>query len=79
MKGFDSMGYHIIDNTRNKHRKEIKCLFSHCSRVLIASPFISDEGIEFLKGCEPEKFKQVIQITTMKAKDGTNLKRFPFC
>ena len=54
------MGYHIINNTRNKHRKEIKCLFSRCSKIVIASPYISDEGIEFLKGCGPERFEQVI-------------------
>lgn len=71
------MGYHIIDNTRNKHRKEIQRLFSKCSKIVIASPFISDEGIEFLKGCGPERFEQVILITTMKAKDGDQQKKVP--
>ena len=71
------MGYHIIDKTRNKHRKEIKHLFSRCSKILIASPFISDEGIEFLKGCGSEKFEQVVLITTMRAKDGDQIKKVP--
>lgn len=71
------MGYHIIDNTRNNHRKEIKHLFSKCSKILIASPFISDEGIEFLKKSGPEKFDKVTLITTLKAKDGDQLKKVP--
>lgn len=71
------MGYHIIDNTRNKHRKEIQRLFSRCSKILIASPFISDEGVEFMKRCGLERFEQVILITTMKAKDGDQQKKVP--
>lgn len=64
------MGYRILNNTRNNHRKEIKRLFSRCSKIMIASPFISDEAIGFLKGCGPEKFEQVVLITTLKAKNG---------
>ena len=37
---------------------------------MIASPFISDEAIGFLKDCGPEKFEQVVLITTLKAKNG---------
>ena len=71
------MGYHIIDNTQGNHRKEIKHLFSCCSRILIASPFISDEAIGSLKDCGPEKFEQVVLITTLKAKDGDQFKKVP--
>lgn len=71
------MGYHIIDNTRNNHRKEIKHLFSRCSRILIASPFISDEAIDYLKECGLEKFEQVVLITTLKAKNGDQFKKVP--
>lgn len=53
------MGYHVIDNTHIKHKKEIKRLFSKCSRVLIASPFISDEGVELLRDCRHDKFERV--------------------
>lgn len=67
----------IIDNIRINHRKEIKHLFSKCSKILMASPFISDEGIGFLKKCGPEKFEKVTLVTTLKAKNGINLKRFP--
>ena len=71
------MGYHIIDNTRNNHRNEIKHLFSRCSRILIASPFISDEAIDYLKECGLEKFEQVVLITTLKAKNGDQFKKVP--
>ena len=64
------MGYRVLNNTRNNHRKEIKRLFSRCSKIMIASPFISDEAIGFLKDCGPEKFEQVVLITTLKAKNG---------
>ena len=64
------MDYCVINNTRNKHRKEIKRLFSRCSKIMIASQFISDEAIGFLKDCGPEKFEQVVLITTLKAKNG---------
>lgn len=64
------MGYRVLNNTRNNHRKEIKRLFSRCSKIMIASPFISDEAIGFLKDCVPEKFEQVVLITTLKAKNG---------
>ena len=64
------MGYRILNNTRNNHRKEIKRLLSRCSKIMIASPFISDEAIGFLKDCGPEKFEQVVLITTLKAKNG---------
>ena len=37
---------------------------------MIASPFIPDEAIGFLKDCGPEKFEQVVLITTLKAKNG---------
>ena len=63
------MGYRVLNNTRNNHRKEIKRLFSRCSKIMIASPFISDEAIGFLKDCGPEKFEQVVLITTLKAKN----------
>ena len=63
------MGYRVLNNTRNNHRKEIKRLFSRCSKIMIASPFISDEAIGFLKDCGPEKFEQVVMITTLKAKN----------
>ena len=71
------MAEYIIDNTRNKHRKEIRHFFSKCSRILIASPFISDEGVEFLKKCGLDRFEQIIIITTMKAKDGDQQKKVP--
>lgn len=64
------MGYRVLNNTRNNHRKEIKRLFSRCSKIMIASPFISDEAIGFLKDCRPEKFEQVVLIITLKAKNG---------
>lgn len=64
------MGYCVLNNTRNNHRKEIKRLFSRCSKIMIASPFISDGAIGFLKDCGPEKFEQVVLITTLKAKNG---------
>ena len=64
------MGYRVLNNTRNNHRKEIKRLFSRCSKIMIASLFISDEAIGFLKDCGPEKFEQVVLITTLKAKNG---------
>lgn len=64
------MGYRVLNNTRNNHRKEIKRLFSRCSKIMIASPFISDEAIGFLKDCGPEKFEQVVLIITLKAKNG---------
>lgn len=63
------MGYRVLNNTRNNHRKEIKRLFSRCSKIMIASLFISDEAIGFLKDCGPEKFEQVVLITTLKAKN----------
>lgn len=64
------MGYRVLNNTRNNHRKEIKRLFYRCSKIMIASPFISDDAIGFLKDCGPEKFEQVVLITTLKAKNG---------
>ena len=71
------MGYRVLNNTRNNHRKEIKRLFSRCSKIMIASPFISDEAIGFLKDCGPEKFEQVVLITTLKAKNGDQFKKVP--
>ena len=71
------MGYCVLNNTRNNHRKVIKRLFSRCSKIMIASPFISDEAIGFLKDCGPEKFEQVVLITTLKAKNGDQFKKVP--
>ncbi len=71
------MGFDVINNSWSKHRKEVKHLFSRCTKILIASPFVSDEGIDFLMECGPDKFEQVILITTMKAKDGDQYKKVP--
>lgn len=71
------MGYRIISNSEKKHGQEIKRLISRCSMVVIASPFISEEAVDFLANCKLDRLEKFTLITTMKPKDGDQLKKVP--
>ena len=71
------MACYIIDNSKSTHLSEVKRLFSGCSEILIASPFITMEAVEQLNNCIPEVLGSLTLVTTMKAKDDDQLRKIP--
>lgn len=67
----------IIDNSTGSHFKEIKKLLRSCSEILIASPFISEDGVDEIVSCLSNRVETVTIVTTFKPENYDQVKKVP--